>query len=372
MSSLLSNSASTNLKLANVAVDLQNVMAALTLGLAFPKVLTSHTLIATVHHTNPPKISTPLLSTVSSDGTTTTSTKRKRDPQTPNTGTSSSSAPASSVSILPEGCSYSWLAAYYQNGRHTRRQQSVTCANGTHAESDPTDSSASSPALDATSPPVVIFNQALQQSPNVATAMWPSTLNPATDTLTDLASAHLGDSSSYAAILTAGLDLIMNDIGTFIAFAGNGLFSTPMTPTDEPSAYTSGYTGALDTYILSEILAQNSISATPGPIVAANPCTSGPVCSSSYWSPVTGRQYSFTGAKTFSLISDALTATEANLPVLFDGAYNCTLAGQAGGSVVSLNADGSLNMACLSVLPMFVKSGCPPGAVYVDGKCPFG
>ena len=64
---------------------------------------------------------------------------------------------------------------------------------------------------------------------------------------------------------------------------------------------------------------------------------------------------------------------EVDLPVLFDGAYNCTFAGRAGGSVVSLNADSSLNMACLSVLPMYRgKGACPDGAVWVDGKCPFG
>ena len=97
------------------------------------------------------------------------------------------------------------------------------------------------------------------------------------------------------------------------------------------------------------------------------------MCSSSYWSPVTGRQYSFTGSSTYALLIEALATTEVDLPVLFDGAYNCTFAGQAGGSVVSLKADGSLNMACLSVLPIYVgKAGCPDGAVWVDGKCPFG
>lgn len=97
------------------------------------------------------------------------------------------------------------------------------------------------------------------------------------------------------------------------------------------------------------------------------------MCSSSYWSPVTGRQYSFTGSNTHSFIDEALATMEVDLPVLFDGAYNCTFAGQAGGSVVSLNADSSLDMACLSVLPMYVgKSGCPNGATWVGGKCPFG
>ncbi|KAF6232043.1 hypothetical protein HO173_009880 [Letharia columbiana] len=209
LNSLASNSASTELNLMNVGLDLQNVMAALTLGLAFPEV------------------ATPQISTVSSDGTTTTATNpTKRDPQSSDPGTSSSSAPASSASILAGGCSYGWLASYYQDGRHHRRQESVTCANGTHTESDPNASSSSPLTLDPTSPPVVIFNQALRQSPNVASAMWPAAVNPATDTLANLPSAHL-DSASFAPILTAGLQPIMNDVGTFIAFAGNGLFSTP-------------------------------------------------------------------------------------------------------------------------------------------------
>ena len=374
LNSLLSSSALNNLNLMNVGVDLQNVMAALTLGLAFPEVHISLTYTVITHNINPSKVSTPRVGTVSSDGTTTTSTNpTKRDPQTSDSGTSLSSAPASSVSILAGSCTLSWLAAYYQDGRHHRRQQQVTCVNGSQTESDPNASLSAPAALDPTSPPVVIFNQALQQSPNVASAMWPSTLNTATDTLKNLASAPIANSASFGPILTAGLQLIMNDVGTFIAFAGNGLFSTPMPSTNEPSAYTSGFTGALDTYILSEILAKNSISATPGSIVTADPCPSAPVCTSSYWSPVTGRQYSFTGSRTASLINEAVATMEVDLPVLFDGAYNCTLAGQAGGSVVSLKADGSLNMACLSVLPMYVgKSGCPGGAVWVDGKCPFG
>ncbi len=63
---------------------------------------------------------------------------------------------------------------------------------------------------------------------------------------------------------------------------------------------------------------------------------------------------------------------EADLEVLFDGAYNCTFAGLAGGSVVGLKADNSLNVACLSVLPMLIQGDCPEGATFVDGKCPFG
>ena len=305
---------------------------------------------------------------VSDDGTTVSSTSvSKRDPQDATTGTSSSSSPESSASSLPNGCTYSWIASYYQNGRHHRRQLSVKCPNGTHAESDP---NASTPTtLDSSSPPVVIFNQALQQAPNVAATMWPSTVDPATDTLSNLVGAHLANSAN---ILNAGLQLIMNDVGTFIAFAGYGIFSTPLSPISLASAYSSGLTGGLATYVVSEILASNSISATPGSIVTTNPCTSSSLCSSTYWSPVTGRQYSFTGGDTYSFLSAARGSTEVDLGVLFDGAYNCTLAGLAGGSVVSLKADNSLNVACLSVLPMYIDGDCPEGATLVNGKCPFG
>lgn len=169
------------------------------------------------------------------------------------------------------------------------------------------------------------------------------------------------------------LQLIMSDIGTFIAFAGDGIFSTPFSQGDEPFGYKSGFTGALDTYILSEMLNGKSMSATAGQIAATNPCSSGDfLCASFYWSPVTQRQYTFSDSSMSSLITRVQGTLKADLPTLFDGAYNCTFAGQAGGSVVSLQADSSLNVACLSVLPIYVKGNCPEGATQVNGKCPFG
>ena len=164
----------------------------------------------------------------------------------------------------------------------------------------------------------------------------------------------------------------MNDIGTFIAFAGDGIFSTPLLNGDLPSSYGSGLKGSLDTYILSEMLAANSMSATPGQILATNPCSTGSLCDTYYWSPVTHRQYTLSGSNTHSLISKGQGAMEVDLPTLFDGAYNCTFEGQAGGSVVSLQTDNSLNVACLSAFPMYIKGDCPEGATQVDGKCPFG
>ena len=69
-----------------------------------------------------------------------------------------------------------------------------------------------------------------------------------------------------------------------------------------------------------------------------------------------------------------LETSDVYMPVLFDGASICTLEGKTGGSAVNLNADGSLDVACLSSLPIYLLKGsaCPGGAVQVGGKCPFG
>lgn len=226
--------------------------------------------------------------------------------------------------------------------------------------------------LAATSAPVIIFNQALQQSSNVASAMWPSTPNAATNSLTDLADGQLDSNAALTPILNAGLQLIMSDVATFIAFAMDGIFSTPLSAMDLPSFYSSGFTGSLDTFILSQVLASNSMSATPDSTTTTNPCSSGILCDSSYLSPVTQRQYSFSNSNIYSLITQAQSSMEVDLPTLFDGAYNCTFAGLAGGSVVSVQANSPLNVACLSVLPMYIQGDCPEGATFVGGKCPFG
>ncbi|KAM0796435.1 hypothetical protein BDR22DRAFT_525989 [Usnea florida] len=320
------SSSFTQLNLGNVNVNLQNAMAALALGLPFSQV--------------PGAGSTGTQSSSANDGTT-VSTFNKRD------------LPGST------NCTFGFISQYYQYGRHHRRQLATNCTDESETETDST-------ASNSLPSPVEIFIGALKQSPNVAMAMWPSTLNPATGTLNSL------DGTGVASVLTAGLDLIMADVGTFIAFAGNGLFSIPTVSADQAVNFMGNVDGALATFMLSEMLASNSMSATPGSIVSANPCTTGPICDSSYWSPVTGRQYSFTNSNMTPLINAWTQAMGANLPALFDGAYDCTFAGQAGGSVAFLNGDNSLNMTCMSALPMYISGACPDGAHYVGGKCPFG
>ena len=92
----------------------------------------------------------------------------------------------------------------------------------------------------------------------------------------------------------------------------------------------------------------------------------------------------------------------ADAGILFDGAYNCTRDGRAGGRIVEVvggmegqgkeggmiegrgevaeterNGNGKgqvMDVACLSQLPMYLRCGapCPVGAKPVQGKCPFG
>ena len=154
--------------------------------------------------------------------------------------------------------------------------------------------------------------------------------------------------------LQAGLDLIMNDVGTFIAFAGEGLFSGgPVV--NSATLDQTGALAALNTYFVSEILRTNSVSVTAGHIMVSSGCGID-LCSGSYWSPVTGRQYYYTGGEAiYDFLQQISNIMGLNLPVLFDGAYNCTVAGTVGGSVVSINPDSTLNVACLSTLPVVLE-----------------
>lgn len=114
---------------------------------------------------------------------------------------------------------------------------------------------------------------------------------------------------------------------------------------------------------------KNSVSATPGLASSFDLCNPGPLCKASYLSPVTGHQYQYTGDdSTFDFLQEVLDKTQLNLPVLFDGAYNCTMAGTVAGSVVSVNPDSSLNVACLSALPMSLteNSEAPQAAVQLN------
>ena len=102
-----------------------------------------------------------------------------------------------------------------------------------------------------------------------------------------------------------------------------------------------------------------------------------------YWSSCTQRTYTFRYKGKAEVFSDATSSLLdqiqksrwASLLWMFDGSYNCTAAGRAGGSVLHNNDDGSVDFSCLSRLPMYLPcdrdTSCPTD-VQVDGECPFG
>ena len=201
--------------------------------------------------------------------------------------------------------------------------------------------------------------------------------------------------------LQSALGLIMSDVQTFTAWAENGLYSGP-TGSLIVSQAAVGITSAFDTYLVGEALSQSHFSATPASTTLSKAafqqdrkCTTlGDICKDNkgrayYWSQAYQTQYqinepknwaSGTGLQQLGFETSAyglleyIETTDTYMPVLFDGAYNCTLEGKAGGSAVNFYFDGSLDVACLSALPIYLSKGssCPAGAIQVGGKCPFG
>ena len=221
----------------------------------------------------------------------------------------------------------------------------------------------------------------------------------------DTQSSLSSDMTSAGNLLGQALKLIMSDVPTFNAWAADGRFSGSASfsvPSPAP-----GITSAFATYVAGEVLYQAKFSATPISKILANQtfqqgrtCTPlGDVCKDSdnkayYRSPATNVEYRFnepsnwartTGpqavieqqfgfeASAYGLL-DYLEGSNVYMPVLFDGAYNCTLENKAGGSAVNLNADGSLDVACLSALPIYLVKDtiCPGQTVLANAYCPFG
>ena len=187
---------------------------------------------------------------------------------------------------------------------------------------------------------------------------------------------------------------MVDDLIDFTAFTENGLFTGPSAQFFNLDL-TSISIGP-KTYVTSAYLQQNGWYAIPGTLAASAQtfradCDAGSFnaagyCSKKkqavYWSSETKRTYTLahegsTGGKLAStaLLNQTAEAGWASLPLLFDGAYNCTAAGLAGGNVLQFEFDGTLVFSCLSQLPIYLtcnpKAACPTN-VLVDGKCPFG
>ncbi len=247
------------------------------------------------------------------------------------------------------------------------------------------------------SPSLKYGSQALaisaMQAPGFTKAMWPAGTDDSKFVqIGDLDKELANATQEMADRINTGVQLLMTDMPTFVAFAESGRFSG--SETLSLPAKTDGLDYALTTYMLSEAMAKNGWYIVPhlGPYnsaaeVANGPfgCTMGPnnVCTvddqASFWSESSRRVYTLTNAEhndnkktPLQLTQDIISNGWAALNVLFDGAFNCTAEGKAGSAAVNFNWDGTLDIACVSQLSVYIACGAPCPAPLINGKCPFG
>ncbi|KAL8773807.1 MAG: hypothetical protein Q9194_004219 [Teloschistes cf. exilis] len=209
------------------------------------------------------------------------------------------------------------------------------------------------------------FAIGLQQAPGVARALWPS----GDDLSRTYQIGQLQDQVSNITVelgntLSRGLHILMTDVTTFVSFAENGRYSNNNPPLD-PNVLKNNLAIVLQTYMLSQSIKQNGWYAIPlGVSTQAEyealhdpPCfqtihgcqPSAITVSQIYWSPVTGRQYQMwqkgggpTGPG--KILDEIKNAGWANMPLMFDGAFNCTAQGQLDNpQLVHVNFDGTLD-----------------------------
>lgn len=237
------------------------------------------------------------------------------------------------------------------------------------------------------------FAISLQQSPGVAKALWPAGNDLSrTYQIGQLQDQVSNISQQLSDTLSTGLHLLMTDVPTFVNFADNGRYTNNNPPLD-PNILKNDIAIILQTYMVSESLKQNGWYAIPLKISTQAEYESlhDPACtptihgcntpevtvSQIYWSPASGRQYQLwkkgdipTGP---GKVLDQIKAKGwANLPLLFDGAYNCTANGQLNNpQLVHVNYDGTLDVSCISQFPIQIPCGTPCPQAAQDESCPF-
>ncbi|KAL8892150.1 MAG: hypothetical protein Q9215_000907 [Flavoplaca cf. flavocitrina] len=238
-----------------------------------------------------------------------------------------------------------------------------------------------------------------QQAPNVGRALWPVGTDQSRFIQTGELRLQLANiSTAMSAMMDGGVRLLMTNIGTFANYADNGRYSGPnVTDTGEGSPLTVPSAGdavayALKTFLLSYSLWKNNWYATfhLGPYPTAEDVRLAFNCEiqadtglcgttgARYWSPYTQRVYELKvegpdeALEPREMVQTMLAYGWAPLSVLFDGAWNCTSEGRAGSSAVNFNYDGTLDLACVSQLPMYTNCGdmCP--TTRSNGSCLFG
>ena len=233
------------------------------------------------------------------------------------------------------------------------------------------------------------FLISLQQAPGSAKALMPTGTSESKFYQIGELESRLGDAvSELKTMINAAVEKLMSDMPTFVKFVESGKYSG-QTSYSLPNQ-TVGLNIALKTYLASTAMSDNGWWAVPslgpsdldGPVTCMdenNVCTDPANSTAFYYSPDTKRSYSLSYGNTYSSVTpyqltrDLVANQWAPLNVLFDGAFNCTAEGHAGTNNINFNYDGTLNVACISQLPMLTDcatTACPSPPI--NGTCPFG
>ena len=228
----------------------------------------------------------------------------------------------------------------------------------------------------------------LQQAPGAVKALMPSGDTESKFYQIGELETRLGDATNeLKGMINAAIEKLMSDMPTFVKFVESGKYSGSKSYS-LPNT-TVGLDIALKTYLTSSAMSGNGWWA--GPIIGPfeyedfdgcldenNVCTDpgGNNFTAKYWSPDTKRAYQLNNkagtVPPYQLTQDLVNNQWAPLNVLFDGAFNCTMEGHAGTNNINFNYDGTLNVACISQLPMLTRCGEPCPAPMINGTCQFG
>ncbi|KAI4224903.1 MAG: hypothetical protein LQ349_007152 [Xanthoria aureola] len=229
----------------------------------------------------------------------------------------------------------------------------------------------------------------VSQAPGVGRSLWPSgTDSSTTYQIGELQKATSDITEALSNRIVQALGLLMTDSVTFAAFADHGKYIEKGPPLN-PNEIKNALALSLQTYLTSESMSKNGWYAVPGGITTKEEYDNRPqvtcvhprgLCPSEnnhlniYWSPLSGRQYELGQhdvTKSPAAVLHKL-AEWVNVPVLFDGAYNCTKIGRRDDpELIHVNFDGTLDTSCISQLPIVRKCRTPCPEYEPDGSCRF-
>ena len=240
---------------------------------------------------------------------------------------------------------------------------------------------------------------ALQEAPMVARAIWPQgTVDSQLLQIGEITSELGNVNNKIGNMLNAGLEKLMSDIPTFVSFVEDGHFSGGVDISLPKSA--EGLDMALKTFVVSTAMTKNDWKAMPflnmdlqdfaattnctitteGSGICVNPEAESVV--SYFYSNISGNGYMLSGGDSSNeatktpteLLNHIVENDWSTLSALFDGAFNCTAAGNAASDQpFHIRFDGSLDLSCVSQLRICSSSMAYQGACmvpFINDTCP--